>query len=847
MLQDELGVEPCDELKHLHRQVLKQDLQLEVAASTAGIAERQAPIFQLPSAPAGFVGRREFIDRILSELAPSHGDVATVPIIVLSGPPGVGKTALAVHVGHLLREAYPGGSLYVNMRGFSSVPAATASEALVRLLRTLGIPADRIPHDTDEQASFFRAVLTGRRILLVIDNAASPNQVRPMLPSVAGSAVIVTSRHRLHGLVATNGARPVAIGPMQPDEATSLLIAVLGNRAEDDPRAAARLAALCGYLPLAMRIAAASLAIMPTWSIAAYTEWLSVEDRVLALATDDDDVAVERAFELSYETLDEALARLFRLLSIVPGPDFDRYVAANLLQVSLTDAERMLDGLVAVNLLQSQAPLRYHFHDLIANYARLLLERHDGRDAAIDAGKRLCLYYIHTASAARHLLYPNLSHLRPPSPPAGLIVQDWPDQAGGRDWFETEAVNLEAVIRDDRNRDLPRWVLADAMLTQFDRTDRDWLDIFVSVQVAAERSADGRGRAAVYQGLARVQFKRWELDEARDNYQRAAEASRDASDVFAECRAMNGLGCVAAELEEYREAIELWEGALALLGETGDEPSQVITLINYGLMMGELGREPEGLEALTTADAISNSHNLIHVQPRIRSSLAISAHWQGRLAEAARGYNDALEMWRRLRVEAGQAHSLRNLAEVYLEAGRPEEAARLALDASSLSEKVGDAWLRVGAVATLGRTALARGQRSLALEYLLDAQQLHPSGPGYWGSFIALGLAACARLAGDGDRAVELTARAVADQRPRYSGQGRLERGRAYLMLGLTEAAAADANAALQIARDRGYLLVEAHALGLHGQFYDRVGDHAQADHYRALSGQMLARIKKPD
>ncbi len=846
MLHDELGVEPCEEIESLHRQVLKQDSQLDPPAPGVDRLEEPAPLLQLPASPADFIGRQEFVDRMLTELAPAQTK-AGVPIVALSGPPGVGKTALAVHVGHLLRQAYPDGSLYIDMRGFSGVPPITASEALVRLLRTLGTPAERIPHDTDEQASLFRAVLADRRILLVIDNVANPTQVRPMIPGAAGSAVIITSRHRLHGLIATNGARPIALGPMQPAEASALLIAILGDRAGEEAGESARLTALCGYLPLAMRIAAASLAIMPSWSIAAYTEWLSVEDRVLALATDDGYVAVERAFELSYETLVPDLARLFRLLSTISGPDFDRYVVANLVQVTVNDAERMLDRLVAVNLLHSHAPLRYHFHDLIANYARLLLERHDGPDVAAAARRRLRLYYLHAASAARHVLYPQLPQLQPPARQADLIVRDLLDQKVARDWFEAEAMNLQAVIGDNRNVDVPLWVLADAMLVHFDRSDQAWLDLFAPLQPTVEQVADGRGVAALSHGLAKVWFKRWDLEKARELFGRAASASRDAADVFAECRAMNGLGCVAAELEEYEEATAWYEDALALLGKAEDEPSQVGILINYGMMLVELGRDHEGQHALTTANSISHAHGLTALEPKIRSSLAISAHWKGRWAEAARGYSEALESWRRLRVESGQAHSLRNLAEVYLEADLPEKADRLAQEALRLSERVGDAWMAVGAVATFGRTAFARGQRSLAREKLLAAHDLHPAGPRYWRSFIVLGLAACARFAGDGERAVELAGVAVADQRPRYNGQGRVERGHAYLMLGALEAAATDADTAIAIARRHGYLSVEAHAVELRGRIYRQIGDRSHADRCGELTRRLRTNLTRPD
>lgn len=837
-LREELGVEPCNELQSLNRQILRRDPQLAAPTSAAEADGRsRTPVFQLPADLPDFVGREKLLEQITAALAPSSGRSATVPIVILSGPPGVGKTALAIHAGYLLQKVYPDGNLYLDMRGFSGASTVTAGEALVRLLRSLDASPSEVPADTDEQATLLRSVLSGRRVLLVLDNAANAQQIRPLIPGAAGSAVIVTSRDSLHGLVAANGARVLPVGPVTPADAMSLLASVLGERIHNEP-AAAELAALCGYLPLALRIAAANIAIVPARPVAAYTERLRAESRVPALSIDGDDFGVERAFELSYEVLSPSLARLFRLLSIVPGADFDRYAAASLVDVDVPTAQVMLDRLVTVNLLDSHAPERYRFHDLIRSYARLLLGRIDGPNERRAAYHRLFSYYVHAANSARNILYPELPQVRPPEEPAELTVRPWPDHSTARRWFDAEAVNLEALVRSDQQGDAPVWILADALLVHFDRSDRDWLEVFSVARAAADRHADGRGRAAVFHGLGTLHFRRCELTEARAYYQRAADASRDAGDPAGECRATNGLACVANDMQSYPEAIELYERALALLGPTMNETGQLGILLNLGITMVLLGRDQEALQYLESANAIAQERTLPHVRPQVVSGVAMSAHWRGHLDSAAQGFRDALEIWRDLRVESGQAKSLRNLAEVHLDAGDLEQAVSLAGECLELSEKIGDPWVSTGAAATLGHAALARGQGDLALELFHRAESMLSFRLPYWRSFIALGFAACARLTGDNDRAVELATGVIADARPRYRGPGHLERARALLALDV-DAAIVDVDAAIEISRSHDYVLAEADALDVRGQISRQLGDNHQAEEYAMRSRRL--------
>jgi hypothetical protein len=349
VLREELGVDPGNDLTDLHHRILTGDPALTAREPAA--SDGWTPAFQLPAEVVDFVGRAELVERIRSLFAPPDVARLGVPVVTLSGLPGVGKTELAIHVAHLLRPQFPDGQLFLNLRGYSPNPPVRPVEALARFLRALGVSPERIPLDLDEQSALFRSTLTGRRVLLVLDNAISPDQVRPLLPGNATCAVIVTSRDSLHGLSAVNGAHRVPVDAVTGDEAEALLAKIIGaRRAAVEPAATTELAATCGFLPLALRIAASNLAAMPGQSIASYVRELRSEDRVAAFTIDgDDQAAVRLAFDLSYDALKPELARLFRLLSLVPGPDFDRYAAAGLAGLGLAQAQRMLGALATVS------------------------------------------------------------------------------------------------------------------------------------------------------------------------------------------------------------------------------------------------------------------------------------------------------------------------------------------------------------------------------------------------------------------------------------------------------------------------------------------------------------------
>jgi DNA-binding SARP family transcriptional activator/DNA-binding XRE family transcriptional regulator len=430
-LADELGIGPSAEVADVHLRILRQELpgpareqsslirepdpSSDRAASTASQPPVQATPAQLPAEVAAFTGRtrqREELDRLLEPGA----DTTAVVISAIVGTAGVGKTALAVHWAHLVRDHFPDGQLYVNLRGYATTAPMSPLQALAGFLRALGVPAEQVPVEPALAADLFRTLLAGKRMLLLLDNARSAEQVRPLLPGSPGCLVLATSRNRLSGLVAKEGAGRLILDVLTPSEAVGLMARILAKEwVAAERQAAEELAELCGLLPLALRIAAANLAGQRGQSIAGYVARLRQGDRLVELAVDGDpQAAVRTSFDCSYAVLEPDDRRVFRLLGLMPGPEFTGPAAAALAGIAVGQAERVLDRLASAHLLESRAPGRFGFHDLLRRYA---CDRSEGEDGDVErqaAISRLYDWYLHTADAADRLLYPE--KLRRPCP-----------------------------------------------------------------------------------------------------------------------------------------------------------------------------------------------------------------------------------------------------------------------------------------------------------------------------------------------------------------------------------------------------------------------------------------------
>ncbi|MCA1676642.1 MAG: ATP-binding protein, partial [Actinobacteria bacterium] len=329
---------------------------------------------QLPPGTAHFVGRVDELDQLSKLLDTAIEDGGTVVISAVSGTAGVGKTALALRWAHRVRDEFPDGQLYVNLRGYDPDQPLSSGDALAGFLRALGVAGQDIPLEVEERAAAYRSLLDGRRMLVVLDNASSVEQVRPLLPGTPSAVVVVTSRDALAGLVARDGAARLDLDLLPPEDAVALLGALIGGRVAAEPDAASALAGQCARLPLALRLAAELAAARPGTPLAALVAELADQQRRLELFDADGDprTAVRAVFSWSYQHLPAEAARAFRLLGLHPGPDLEPYAAAALTHTGVEQAQHLLDLLARAHLVQAAIPGRYGMHDLLRAYATYL-------------------------------------------------------------------------------------------------------------------------------------------------------------------------------------------------------------------------------------------------------------------------------------------------------------------------------------------------------------------------------------------------------------------------------------------------------------------------------------------
>ncbi|HEX3779433.1 MAG TPA: BTAD domain-containing putative transcriptional regulator [Pseudonocardiaceae bacterium] len=448
-LAEELGADPSPRLREVHQQILRGDPALAV---------NPLPRNDLPGDVADFTGRTEEIRRLLDAAPDPTGTARTVVISAIDGMAGVGKTTLALRAAHELARHYPSGQLFVDLHGHTEgrAPVEPAS-ALASLLIAVGVPIERIPGSVEDRASRWRAELAKRSVLVVLDNAASAAQVRPLLPGTAGSLTMITSRRRLAEL---DVSCSVSLDLLPPADAITLFTRIAGRqRVAEEPEEVAEVVRLCGCLPLAVRIAAARLRTRPAWSVRHLAGRLGAERRRLAeLSAGDRSVAA--AFTLSYRHLPPGLQRLFRLLGLVPGPHWDAHLAAALAGLSVADAEEGLEQLLDVHLLTQPAPGRYQLHDLLGEHAQLLATQEESSACRAEVVDRMLGYYRAAGAAAVLVGFPvpgvTDRFAATADGPAELPAFGSPDE--GLDWLRTERPNLFSALRlvPEGPEELPR-------------------------------------------------------------------------------------------------------------------------------------------------------------------------------------------------------------------------------------------------------------------------------------------------------------------------------------------------------------------------------------------------------
>ncbi|WP_233222944.1 tetratricopeptide repeat protein [Amycolatopsis sp. BJA-103] len=683
-LVEELGVEPGPELVAAHAALLDDGEQhpAESQRPTARVPR------QLPAEPPGFTGRATELS-ILDELVPRAGGFGgAVALAAITGTAGAGKTALAVHWAHRVKDRFPDGQFYANLRGHSPGPPATALEVLTRFLAALEIPAERLPADTETASALYRTLMTDRKALVLLDNVDRVDQVRPLLPAGPGCLVLVTARDRMAGLVALHGARRLTLGMLDPAEALELLSQVLGAdwiRAERE--AAAEVAESCAYLPLALRIAAANLADTPGNGIEDYAVELRKGNLLAALTVPgDEQIAVRTAFDLSYRALPAETSRVFRLLSLVPGND----IGVEAVEV-LADAERagpMLDALAAAHLVEQHAPDRYHFHDLLRRYAADRLESRESPAEIGSARARLHEWYLRAVDNAAKLVYPHMFRL-PLSVPDGPIPAAAKENAA--EWLETELGNLVAVAEDAaRVGPLPvAWLLADALRGYFWMSLRqvEWRAAAAAASSAAEQDGDPRARASARFSLADLSFRQGRYREAVRHYAGALVLARRAGWVEAQAAVLGNLGCAYWQAGRLPAAAVRFSRGLELSRRAGRPAGEAVALGNLGLVHWEMGDLPRAAghyaQALRRYRRIGSRYG----EAINLSNLGQVQHARGNAGEAAGLLSEALALHREAGNRAGEAETLGRLASAYCDLGRPADALAHARDGLRLAHE----------------------------------------------------------------------------------------------------------------------------------------------------------------
>ena len=777
-LGEELGIDPGPRLRELEAAILRQDDALRPrpvatrpsAAATAG--ERQdagatagerpgagataggppAPA-QLPGTADGFVGRDAQLAQLDSVLgsvldsaldsglgaASPSGGAPGLTIAVIGGTAGVGKTSLAVHWAHRARHHFPGGQLYLNLRGYATSPPVEPVQALAQFLRALGVAAERVPLDVDEAAAMYRTLLADRRMLIVLDNAASPDQVRPLLPGGRGCLVLVTSRDRLGGLVASDGARPLALDVLGGGEAHALLTEVLGERrAGAEPHAVAELARVCGFLPLALRIAAANLVLRPGIAVAAYVAELREGNRLAALQVDgDENAAVRTAFDRSYGALKPDERRVFRLLGLVPGPDVDTAAVAALTAARewqgaperpfpLTSrwAGSVLARLVGRHLVTEVAPGRFTLHDLLRLYARSLADAEDGPPETAAAMDRLCAHYLDATDAAAGLLYRET--LRWPVPRATPGERPFADHTQALRWLDTERANLVALVRHTAEHG-PRpaaWRLADNLRGYFylRRHVGDWLTV-AGDGLRAARGQPGP-QAAARLSLGSAHNSLGDSAAALEDYTEALALAERAGWSDGQAAALNNLGTVYSQTGRHRQAAQRFEQAAAAHERAGRLVGQAISLDNLGIVRRELG-EPGTAAALhERAIELHRRTGFPLGHATALTNLAAACCELGRLDDALWHFTQALALHRQTGNRDRETISLYGMADVHRSAGRLAEAVRPAREALDLAKEIGDRRTEASAAMSLAAVEAAIGEHRSALDRYRHALHL---------------------------------------------------------------------------------------------------------------------------
>lgn len=660
---------------------------VQVGTVTGGLHIHEAapsPVapHQLPGKASNFVNRVNELAAMTRLLPEPSSGTGTIVINAIDGTAGIGKTALALQWAHSVRHRFPDGQLYINLRGFdpAGMPLAPV-DALQLLLEGLGVPPERVPVSADGRAALYRSLLSGRRILVVLDNVADTTQAEPLLPGGAPCAALVTSRNRLDGLTIHHGASRIQLGLLPGAESYELIARHVGaDRLAAEPDACAELIRRCCHLPLALAIVAARAASDQDFPLQLLAEELRDERSQLdALDTGDLTTNIRAVFSWSYRQLPPTTARVFRLLGLHSGPDIGLPVAAALVAMSQQHTRRHLAMMVRAHLLEQHMPNRFRFHDLLSAYAA---ER--GENDEPDAEQQLALRrvldsYLHTAHNASCKLNVHRPRIPLDPPQPGTVVRQFDTRDEAMRWYQEEYLNLMAVIEWTASHDLDDYSWRQALtFWQYLYLCGRWHEIVSTHETAlpaAERT-DKHAAAAVHANLGISHGQLGDFDLATAHLLQSLKLYRDVGDLYGQGNALDSLAWVRTQMGDFRGAIARCEEALAIYQRTGHRDGQARTLDSLGVAHAGLGQYEQGISYGQQAAALHREADDGIGQAHALQSLGRCYALAGQHDEAIVHFQQALAHCRDMDDRYDEAGTLRDLGAALHALGQNDEARR---------------------------------------------------------------------------------------------------------------------------------------------------------------------------
>jgi DNA-binding SARP family transcriptional activator/tetratricopeptide (TPR) repeat protein len=717
-LAGEFGTDPSPRLHRLQAAILRNDYEAgtDMPPAQVRVARGPVPPAELPPGRPDFTGRVAEIRHLDESIS---GTASALRVVAVTGMPGSGKTALATHWAHRMADRFPDGQLYLTMHGHDRVRAVQPLDALAKFLRSLGLPAERVPAAEDEAAALFRSMMAGRRVLVLLDDAGTVEQVRPLLPGASGCFVLVTSRDRLADLMVETGARGLALDTLPADDAVTLISRTVGlQRAEAEPIAVRELAELCGHLPLGIVIAAANLAGRPGQPIADYIRTLRT-DTVGRLRVDQGRAAVRAVFDQAYASLSPSSQRFFHRLGLMPGSEFGVPAAAALAGVDEEAAQEILHGLYAANFAEIRAPGRYVVHDLLRAYAHeLAVSADEDNEAAI---ARLHGWYLGSADSAARLLYPEKLRLTLPRRDDVPPPQAFPDREHARSWLDLELRNLLAIVHDAGTRGpaATAWLLSDVLRGYFWLAELvpEWLDAARTALRAARGHGSPSGESAALLSIGTAHSYTGDYQSSADAYAKALRGMRRSGWLDGEVAAVGNLGFTQLLSGRPVAAARHLAKAVRLARHAGRDVGLATNVLNLGYTYQRLGRLEEAEQAHEEA---------LNIYQDVQSAAGVASATHGlgvtftMIGELDRAF-DLLGHARTVYAEVGDRYrdvdALVHLARLHRDAGRGRLAEESAGRAWRLAEETGQLRQQAHALNVLGAIHRESGRLQEAKEH----------------------------------------------------------------------------------------------------------------------------------